>query len=713
MTSLNKPAYTLVDSDLLKSCINGHDAKKTVLFITTHGEIITSDPVTFAPSDTQLAMLYSGVPITVNYSHQSVNDQVLEVLDDGHFDAIQRITAIQHVKNELQAMSTIMRERDTMHTSERNSSVDEQAKDSWRSHYFSQAFPFTKIPNPLSSSPLSELSKIDHPNKRYTLRTYSDTRPEDDNDDKPHAPDSLEKRGKLVSQYDDPKDAEVAHGNFEFKMNLFVPVTSFVNFNKHIKHIQARYGVHIVTKDNAKIMSTSIRPETVFGQGAKHVLDPELEDCILDNWNIMLLPCGNLESKEERAYAMLPYRFYTLSDNKCVVFDLWHLLCYQGPNSYSQNGLSMTTTRDYMDLLHRLNIQFVMGVDLTCNVIGTKEGGWPSFTLKQLNADHTFQDHLFDWVTTRHSVRLSEDYLPHLYACKVELNNCINFIEDHTANQVLESLHPHIVFSHTVAYRGSSSFIETYRALSNFTKALMDHAQDDRKYLCLTSTPGHMETAKPSHSMHRLVTNTLSDEEIRDLDRRIKHPYNESELKSRDIEELKGFLITKGIRFDFTLVKKGEIDTAKYKKISEHIAEESENYGGVASKTYLLKERAKEAALEREIQVQRAAGTVYGGPDLLTGITPDQQRDAEAKILADIAAAKTRRQAVLKARRDGIKRWREALRPHPLPDNKGGSRNKRKTRRHRLNKRLSKRSGNGTSRRNHKSRKRAHTRRRR
>ncbi len=712
MTSLKSPAYTLVDSDLLKSCINGHDAEKTVLFITTHGEIITSDPVTFAPSDTQLAMLYSGVPITVNYSHQSVNDQVLEVLDDGHFDAIQRITAIQHVKNELQAMSTIMRERDTMHTSERNSSVDEQAKDSWRSHYFSQAFPFTKIPEILSSSPLSELSKIDHPNKRYTLRTYSDTRPEDADDNKPaHALDSLEKRGRLGSkaQYDDPKDAEVAHGDFEFKMNLFVPVTSFVTFDKDIRSIK---GVHIITKDNAKqMLPGTVKPETVFGQGAKHVLNPDLEDCILDNWSIILLPCGNLESKEERAYAMLPYRFYTLSGNNCVVFDLWHLLCYQGPNSYSQNGLSMTTTRDYMDLLNRLNIQFVMGVDLTCNVIGTKEGGWPSFTLKQLNADHAFQEHFFDWVTTRHSIRLSEDYLPHLYACKVELNNCINFIEDHTANQVLESLHPHIVFSHTVAYRGSSSFIETYRALSNFTKALMDHRQGDHQYLCLTTTPGHMSTAG-SKAGDRLETKVLGDRDIEQFDRLIKHPYNERNLKPRDIEDLQRFLIETGIRFDFTPVKKGEIDTAKYKKISDHIEEEARTYGGVASKAYRLDERAKEATRDLQLQLQRASGEVHGGPALLTGITPDQERDAVAKILADIAAAKTRRQAVLKARQDVIKRWREALRPLP-PGKKGGSRNKRKTRRHRLNKRLSKRSGNGTSRRNHKSRKRAHTRRRR
>jgi len=707
MTSLDRPAYTLVDPDLLKSCINRHDAKKTVLFITTHGEIITSDTVTSMQSGTQLAMLYSGVPITVNYSAQSVNDQVLEVLDTGgHFDAIQRIRAIQDVKKELHAMATVMKKNDTMHTSERNSSVDEQAKDSWRSHYFSQAFPFTKIPEHLSSS-LSELSKIDHPNKRYTLRTFSDTRPEDDDDDKPaHASDSLEKRGRLgsKSQYDDPKSAEVAHGDFEFKMNLFVPVTSFVTFDKDIRSIK---GVHIITKDNAK--TGIVKPETVFGQGAKHVLNPDLEDCILDNWSIILLPCGNLKSKEERAYAMLPYRFYTLSGNKCVVFDLWHLLCYQGSDSYSQNGLSMTTTRDYMGLLNHLNIQFVMGLDLTCNVIGTKEGGWPTLTLKQLNADHTFQEAFFEWVQPRHSERLTEDYLPHLYACKVELNKCINFIEDHTANQILESLHPHVVFSHTVAYRGSSSFIETYRALSNFTKALMDHAQEDRKYLCLTSTPGHMRTARSEEGAHRLETTVLGDSVIEQIDMLIKHPYDESKLKPRDIEELQRFLIETGIRFDFTPVKKGEIDTAKYKKISDHIAEEARTYGGVASKAYRSDERAKEATRDLQLQLQRASGEVHGGPALLTGITPDQERDAEAKILADIAAAKTRRQD----RRDVIKRWREALRPHPLPGKKGGSRNKRKTRRHRLNKRLSKRSGNGTSQRKRKSRKRAHTRRRR
>jgi hypothetical protein len=406
MTSLDRPrpAYTLVDSQLLLLCINSISAQKTALLITTHGEIISDQTVT-SPS-TELAMLYSGVPITVNYSDQSVNDQVLEVLDTGrHFAAIQAIGTTQDVKSELHAMATAMRQRDKMHTSTRNPSIDEQAKDSWRSHYFSQSFPFTKIPDGIPN-----LRSIQHPNKRYTLRTFSDTMPEDDNEDEKHPASSLEKKGRLVLQYDDPKYAEVAHGNFEFKMNLFVPLPSGWDFNMHIQSMQA-HGVGIVTKQNVSSVLQHIASQSgsILGQGANHVLNPHLTDCILDNWNIILLPCGNLKSREMRSYVMLPYRLHTLSGINCVVFDLWHLLCYQGKDSYSQNGLSMTTTSDYMQLLSQVNILFVMGVDLTCNVVGTQEGGWPSLTIQQLQSNHHFQEHFFELVTTRHSLKVSED----------------------------------------------------------------------------------------------------------------------------------------------------------------------------------------------------------------------------------------------------------------------------------------------------------------
>lgn len=639
MTSLDVPAYTLVDPGLLKSCINSTDAKNTAFLITTHGEIISSQTAK-STGTTGLAMLYSGVPITVNYSDQSVNDQVLEILDkEKHFAAIQSITNIKGVKPELHAMATAMKARDKMHKSERNSSVDEQAKDSWRSHYFSQAFPFTKIPESVT-----DLAKLEHPNKRYTLRTFSDTT--DDDDVAPVG---------LLLRHDDPTNAEVAHGNFEFKMNLFVPLPSGFDFTASIRKMS---NVVEVTKANAK----RIGPEVVFGQGAKHVLNPDLPDCILDNWTILLLPCGNPKSRDVHSYVMLPYRFHTLSGIKCVVFDLWHLLCYQKKDSYSQNGLSMTTTQDYMDLLNLLGIHTVIGVDLTCNVVGTQEGGWPSLTIEQLNSDHTFQERYFEWVSARHSERLSADYLPHLYACKIELNTCINFIEDHTAAQVLESLHPHVVLSHTVAYRGSSSFIESYRALSNFTKALLAH-KEDTHYLRLTTTPGRMKTISSTQPRHRLETNELTYQAINTLDTLIKHAYEENKLSTRDIETLQMALKTDGIRFDFTPVMKGHLDptsgdlTSNYKQISKHIAEEEKTYGGVASKTYLSD--TKKAALTREAQIelQRAAGTAFqtsGG---------------------------------------------------------GGSRNKRRTRRHRLKKRTSKRSL--TSRNNRRLRKRSHTRRRR
>jgi hypothetical protein len=650
MTSLDEPAYTLVDPGLLKSCINSTHAKNTAFLITTHGEIISSQTAK-STGTTGLAMLYSGVPITVNYSDQSVNDQVLEILDkEKHFAAIQSITNIKGVNPELHAMATAMKARDKMHKSERNSSVDEQAKDSWRSHYFSQAFPFTKIPESVT-----DLAKLEHPNKRYTLRTFSDTT--DDDDVAPVG---------LLLRHDDPKNAEVAHGNFEFKMNLFVPLPSGFDFTASIRKMS---HVVEVTKSNAKDALSRIGPEVVFGQGAKHVLNPDLPDCILDNWTILLLPCGKYKGKELHSHVMLPYRFHTLSGINCVVFDLWHLLCYQKKDSYSQNGLSMTTTQDYMNLLNLLGIHTVIGVDLTCNVVGTQEGGWPSLTIEQLNSNHTFQEHYFEWVSARHSERLSEDYLPHLYACKIELNTCINFIEDHTVDQVLESLHPHIVLSHTVAYRGSSSFIESYRALSNFTKALLAR-KDDRHYLRLTTTPGHMETTRSTQPHDRLETNELTYQAIERLDKLIKHAYKENELTAHHIEPLQKALKTGGIRFDFTPDMKGHLDpesgdlTSKYKQISKHIADEEKTYGGVASKTYLSDKKEAARQHEKQIELQRADGTLFGGPGA-------------------------------KSKKPGG----------------GGSRNKRRTRRHRLKKRMSKRSL--TSRNNRRLRKRSHTRRRR
>jgi hypothetical protein len=190
-----------------------------------------------------------------------------------------------------------------------------------------------------------------------------------------------------------------------------------------------------------------------------------------------------------------------------------------------------------------------------------------------------------------------------------------------------------------------------------------------------------METTRSTQSHHRLETNELTEQAIVTLDKLIKHAYKENELTAHDIETLQRALKTGGIRFDFTPDMKGHLDpesgdfTSKYKKISEHIKEEADKYGGVASKTYLSDTKEAARQLGKQIELQRADGTLFGGPDLTTGITPAQQRAQSKK------------------------------------PGGGGSRNKRRTRRHRLKKRTSKRSL--TSRNNRRLRKRSHTRRRR
>jgi hypothetical protein len=265
----------------------------------------------------------------------------------------------------------------------------------------------------------------------------------------------------------------------------------------------------------------------------------------------------------------------------------------------------------------------------------------------------------------------------------------------------------------------------------------MDHAQEDRKHLCLTSTPGHMRTARSEEVAHRLETNVLGDRDIEQIDRLIKHPYAEDKLSIHDIEELQKFLKLHGIRFDFTPVAKGHLDpvsgdlTSKYTKIAQHLAEEATT--GVASKTYRLDDRAKRAELEHQLQLQRASGILHGAPDLLTGRTPDQDREYEARKAAEREAIKAQRTAERKAQRDAEKKDAERVadqlrdergRTQPTttatqtryemrdrsmtPPRYGGSRKIRRTRRHKLKKRISKHSG-----RNRKSRKRAHTRRRR
>jgi hypothetical protein len=76
----NSPGYTLLDGNLLREVINPETRTNAFMLITPHGEIIhDSRPVRNVPV---LAMCYSGVPLTVNYSDNDENDRVLGIVDD-------------------------------------------------------------------------------------------------------------------------------------------------------------------------------------------------------------------------------------------------------------------------------------------------------------------------------------------------------------------------------------------------------------------------------------------------------------------------------------------------------------------------------------------------------------------------------------------------------------------------------------------------------
>ena len=558
--SLDQPGYKYCPPGFIKHCINPKNVGNAFMLIATHGEIISG--ISIADCPFTMAMCYSGVAITVNYADDDVNKQVLDILDKSkHFDTVCKLnpTNFPAIKSELAALSHEIKIKDSQHRApSTNSSEENQVKDSARSWFWSQSFPFTKIQK------VSGRISIEHPNKRYTLRTLNF----DDAD------------GHRI---DDPAGTEVAHGDYEFKMNLFIPM-EHTTFETHIRGLETDHQIVIVDSTNVKSIINGIKGidiATVFGQSAHHVLNPDLPDNILTHWKIILIQVG---SRVTPGYLMLPYRKIILSGRECVVFDVWHILCYQNASSYSQNGLSMTTTRDYMELIHLLGIKLLMGVDLTCNVIGTVDGGWPSLTYDQIVKDYEFQEHFFEWDTARHSRRLDRDLFPHMYATKIELNKFLAFMEDNL-QQVSESIHPHLVLAHASnsVYNDNESFSELYNALYEFVKRLS-----------VSTQLGPNETRDRECRYLRLIMKDPAKKRIPMDSTQIEHFFSlipPTNPNHTHIRQLCQYVKESGIRFDLTLEQRSRISQSghlagTYTGIVKHFIKEEKE----------IEEERKEAA---------------------------------------------------------------------------------------------------------------------
>jgi len=485
---MDTPGYTFFDPNLLKAVITSENQTNAFMLITPHGEIIYKSPAVVVRNEPVLAMCYSGVPLTVNYSANAENVRVLSIVDDNlhstlrdktfelrskrpeqlaaqaahenphHFQKIIRLnpTDGKSIYEELQLLASAVKRGDTEHHDSKMmaSTGATKVSDAHRSFLFSHSYPITKMVGD-DRRPIP-LQHVVHPNKRYTLRV------------------------------DDDEFPEVARGiDFEYKMNLFLPQQSRSKFETQLKHLETRNGIIIVTKANCRTHESIVK--NVNGHFSHLILRED--SAILASWNIILLPVlpvatksmSSKKSHEVTTYYMLPYRFHTLSGVNCVVFDLWHLLCYDDPSSaYSTGGLSMTRTDIYMNLLTILGIQLVVGVDLTCNVVGVDSGAWPLLTYDQIMRNLAFQESMLQSIggtplSSRISIEL--DLLPHFNHVVVELNYFLDsIVTSKTTAQVLESIHSKSrLVPRREHRRFSSNDTETYLALREYMKRLCGH----------------------------------------------------------------------------------------------------------------------------------------------------------------------------------------------------------------------------------------------
>lgn len=243
-------------------------------------------------------------------------------LDPGNPDSIHK---------ELVSLASAIKRGDIHHSnsiSRIRTVVPGQVNDSRKSRLFSQSFPVTKMIDDRGG--LIPLRSINHPNKRYTLRADDDTIP------------------------------EIARGNFEYKISLFIQnpfykrtataglstiqqfqtqpsavhdtgSNSNALFQRYIEMLQTRGEIRHVTRDNLQYHQDVIG-DVVGGRYVGLILGQDSE--ILKFWKgVILIPVQQkrqVGTKSRRAvsYYMLPYRFRKLSGIPCVVFDLWHILSY-------------------------------------------------------------------------------------------------------------------------------------------------------------------------------------------------------------------------------------------------------------------------------------------------------------------------------------------------------------------------------------------------
>lgn len=529
---MDAAGYTIVSREILRTIINPMGFGNAFLLLAPHGEIIYDAPP--IPNDPVLAMCYSGPPITVNYSDEDENKRVLQIVDDNMHSSLRRMSftrrkgsavvafAPEHrasqsrinnpnhfkkiialdpgnpdsIHKELVSLASAIKRGDTQHSnsiSRIRTVAPSQVNDSRKSRLFSQSYPVTKMIDDRGG--LIPLRSINHPNKRYTLRA------------------------------DDDKIPEIARGNFEYKISLFIQnpfykknrtgISGIISatydsrrtataglsttqqfqtqpsavhdtgsnsnalFQRYIEMLQTRGEIRHVTRDNLQYHQDVIG-DVVGGRYVGLILGQDSE--ILKFWKgVILIPVQRqVGTKSRRAvsYYMLPYRFRKLSGIPCVVFDLWHILSYAPlMSAYAVGGITMTTTQDYMNLLKMLGIELVVGVDMTCNVPGTENGAWPLLTYDLIMKNLQYQESFFQNVgnARMRSARLDPmyDLLPHFLHVSTELNKFLNEIKKaSTIPQVLESIHPRGRLVSRRERRFSSNETASYIGLYDYVRRL-------------------------------------------------------------------------------------------------------------------------------------------------------------------------------------------------------------------------------------------------
>jgi len=174
---MDTPGYTFYHPDLLKAVITPENQTKAFMLITPHGEIIYDAPA--VRNQPVLAMCYSGVPLTVNYSSNDENVRVLGIVDDNlhstlreksftkkskiseqlaadasrenphHFKRILELTPgnPNAIYQELQSLESAVKKGDTEHHDSKKMAAtgSSQVNDAHRSFLFSQSYPITKM----------------------------------------------------------------------------------------------------------------------------------------------------------------------------------------------------------------------------------------------------------------------------------------------------------------------------------------------------------------------------------------------------------------------------------------------------------------------------------------------------------------------------------------------------------------------------------------